>query len=162
MDPFIWWTAGAILLLLLMSAFFSGSETALTAVSRGSLHRLKDKGDPAAERALAPGGVLAVVTFHSLEDRIVKRFFRDRTGRAPKGSRYEPEVNLSAPSFETMNGGDVAPTAAEIDANPRARSARLRAARRTEAPAQPVDPQALGLPTVERRPQRGSARRRRR
>ncbi len=52
MDPFILWTAGTILLLLLMSAFFSGSETALTAVSRGSLHRLKDKGSPAAERAL--------------------------------------------------------------------------------------------------------------
>ena len=52
MDPFIWWTAGTIVLLLLMSAFFSGSETALTAVSRGSLHRLKDKGSPAAERAL--------------------------------------------------------------------------------------------------------------
>lgn len=52
MDPYIWWTAGTIVLLLLMSAFFSGSETALTAVSRGSLQRLKDKGSPAAERAL--------------------------------------------------------------------------------------------------------------
>ncbi len=111
----------------------------------------------AAERALAPGGVLAVVSFHSLEDRIVKRFFRDRTGRAPRGSRYEPEVNLSAPSFEKMKHGDVAPSDEEVAVNPRARSARLRAARRTEAQAHPIDAEALGLPRMERR---GSRRRR--
>ncbi|HYF53389.1 MAG TPA: 16S rRNA (cytosine(1402)-N(4))-methyltransferase RsmH [Salinarimonas sp.] len=91
----------------------------------------------AAERALKPGGRLAVVTFHSLEDRIVKQFLAARTGRVARGSRHvpglEPEI---APSFTALVRGPVAPSEAEVARNPRARSAKLRAAERTEAPAQ--------------------------
>ena len=89
----------------------------------------------AAERVLRPGGVLAVVTFHSLEDRIVKRFLRDRTGRAPRASRHAPAIQGPAPSFEEVTRGAQPPGDAEVAANPRARSAKLRAARRTDAPA---------------------------
>ena len=89
----------------------------------------------AAERVLAPGGRLAVVTFHSLEDRIVKNFLRDRSGGAPAGSRHVPVTAAPrAPSFETL-GKAVRPGAAETAANPRARSATLRVARRTAAAA---------------------------
>jgi len=97
----------------------------------------------AAERVLRPGGVLAVVTFHSLEDRIVKRFLRDRTGRAPRASRHAPAVEGPAPSFEAVARGPQAPGDAEVAANPRARSAKLRAARRTDAPA-PAPGPAIG------------------
>ena len=90
----------------------------------------------AAERVLLPGGRLAVVTFHSLEDRIVKRFLKERSGALPSGSRHRPAANETgpAPTFEAV-GKAVRPGAAELDANPRARSATLRAARRTTAPA---------------------------
>ncbi len=90
----------------------------------------------AAERVLLPGGRLAVVTFHSLEDRIVKRFLRDRSGALPAGSRHRPAANEAGPAatFETV-GKAVKAGAAELAANPRARSATLRAARRTGAPA---------------------------
>jgi 16S rRNA (cytosine1402-N4)-methyltransferase len=88
----------------------------------------------AAERVLAPGGRLAVVTFHSLEDRIVKQFLRDRSGLAPAGSRHMPAVKARRPSFEAV-GKAVRPSAAETAANPRARSATLRVARRTAADA---------------------------
>ena len=89
----------------------------------------------AAERVLKPGGRLAVVTFHSLEDRLVKRFLRDRSGAAPSGSRHVPQVSVAAaPSFEEV-GRAVRAGEAEIAANPRARSATLRVARRTTAPA---------------------------
>lgn len=90
----------------------------------------------AAERALKPGGRLAVVTFHSLEDRIVKRFLRDRSGAAPQGSRHLPGVPVKGPepSFEAV-GKAVRPGEAELARNPRARSATLRVARRTAAPA---------------------------
>ncbi|MCC5987007.1 MAG: 16S rRNA (cytosine(1402)-N(4))-methyltransferase RsmH [Pararhodobacter sp.] len=101
----------------------------------------------AAERALRPGGVLAVVSFHSLEDRIVKRFMQLRTGRAGGGSRHAPPQPEAAPRF-TLAGRAIAPDTAEMQANPRARSARLRIARRTEAPAGPVDRSALGLPVL--------------
>ena len=86
----------------------------------------------AAERVLAPGGRLAVVTFHSLEDRIVKNFLRDRSGQAPAGSRHLPAVAKRRPSFEAV-GKAVRPSARETAANPRARSATLRVARRTSA-----------------------------
>ena len=89
----------------------------------------------AAERVLKPGGRLAVVTFHSLEDRMVKRFLRDRSGAAPSGSRHVPQATGGpAPSFEGV-GKAVRPSEAELARNPRARSATLRTARRTAAPA---------------------------
>jgi 16S rRNA (cytosine1402-N4)-methyltransferase len=88
----------------------------------------------AAERTLKAGGRLAVVTFHSLEDRIVKSFLSVRAGRAPAGSRHAPPVAKGpAPSFELLFNGAHAASEAETAANPRARSAKLRAAVRTEA-----------------------------
>ena len=90
----------------------------------------------AAEQVLAPGGRLAVVTFHSLEDRIVKRFLKARSGDVPAGSRHRPAANEAgpAPTFEAVSRPTRAGEA-EIAANPRARSATLRSARRTFAPA---------------------------
>jgi 16S rRNA (cytosine1402-N4)-methyltransferase len=94
------------------------------------------RGLEAAERALRPGGRIAIVTFHSLEDRIVKQFFRVRSGAQGAGSRHLPEVAKTgpAPTFtavaKAVRAGD-----AELDRNPRARSATLRAAVRTAAPA---------------------------
>jgi 16S rRNA (cytosine1402-N4)-methyltransferase len=89
----------------------------------------------AAERILKPGGRLVVVTFHSLEDRIVKRFLAERAGRAPKGSRFLPEsIEVSEPSFQILNLRALTPEKGELEVNPRARSARLRAAVRLAAP----------------------------
>ena len=89
----------------------------------------------AAERALKVGGKLCVVTFHSLEDRIVKTFLSVRAGKTPAGSRHAPPVKAgAAPSFQLLFNGAQAPTDAEVAANPRARSAKLRAAERTAAP----------------------------
>jgi 16S rRNA (cytosine1402-N4)-methyltransferase len=94
-----------------------------------------EEGLEAAERALRPGGRLAVVTFHSLEDRIVKRFFRERSGGSPAGSRHRPALkDPNEPTFERV-AKPVSPTERELAANPRARSARLRSAVRTSAPA---------------------------
>jgi len=90
----------------------------------------------AAERVLAAGGRLCVVTFHSLEDRIVKSFLAVRAGRTPAGSRHAPPVRQGpAPSFQLLFNGARSPSEAEVAANPRARSAKLRAAVRTDAPA---------------------------
>jgi len=90
----------------------------------------------AAEATLSPGGRLAVVTFHSLEDRIVKAFLTERSGNAPGGSRHAPvAVETRKPSFTLAFKGAREAGEAELAANPRARSARLRAAVRTEAPA---------------------------
>ena len=100
----------------------------------------------AAERALKPGGRLVVVTFHSLEDRIVKRFIADRSGN-PAGSRFLPELQERAPTFE-KRGGAIGAGEAEIEANPRARSAKLRAAERTGAPARAEDFSIFGLPKL--------------
>ena len=106
----------------------------------------------AAEQVLAPGGVLAVVTFHSLEDRIVKRFFQHAAGRGGSGSRHLPIVQVQAePSFEIGPKQPVTPSEAEIAQNPRARSAKLRFAVRTIAPPRGLDPDLrtladLGLP----------------
>lgn len=100
----------------------------------------------AAERLLEPGGILAVVTFHSLEDRIVKRFLAARSV-PPARSRHLPEANAPAPAFEKP-GKPVSASQAEIASNPRARSARLRAARRTGAPAGEEDLNILGVPAL--------------
>ena len=88
----------------------------------------------AAEQVLKPGGRLAVVTFHSLEDRIVKRFLRTRSGAVPAGSRHLPVAADSgpAPTFDSV-GKPIKAGADELARNPRARSATLRVARRTNA-----------------------------
>jgi 16S rRNA (cytosine1402-N4)-methyltransferase len=88
----------------------------------------------AAERVLRPGGRLAVVSFHSLEDRIVKNFFAERS-KTGGGSRHLPEVKQTAPSFRLLTRKPVTPSDDEVAANPRARSAKLRAAERSDAPA---------------------------
>lgn len=89
----------------------------------------------AAERVLKTGGRLCVVTFHSLEDRIVKTFLAVRAGRTPAGSRHAPPLSPGAPpSFQLLFNGAQGPSEAEVEANPRARSAKLRAAVRTAAP----------------------------
>ena len=94
-----------------------------------------EQGLEAAERALKPGGRLAVVTFHSLEDRIVKRFLRERSGANPGGSRHRPAItDPLEPTFERV-AKPVSPSEEELARNPRARSARLRSAVRTAAAA---------------------------
>jgi 16S rRNA (cytosine1402-N4)-methyltransferase len=92
----------------------------------------------AAERVLKPGGRLVVVSFHSLEDRIVKNFFSER-GKTGGGSRHLPEVAQSAPSFRILTKRPVTAGDDEVRANPRARSAKLRAAERSDAPAFAAD-----------------------
>jgi 16S rRNA (cytosine1402-N4)-methyltransferase len=97
-----------------------------------------EAGLAAAERALKPGGRLCVVTFHSLEDRIVKTFLSVRAGKTPAASRHAPPVKAGPqPSFDLLFNGARAPSEAETAANPRARSAKLRAATRTAAPVWP-------------------------
>ena len=93
-----------------------------------------ERGLKAAEALLKPGGRLVVVTFHSLEDRIVKDFLRERSERAAQGSRHLPQEHKPPPSFRIVNQRSISPSEEEIARNPRARSARLRAAIRSEAP----------------------------
>ena len=107
------------------------------------------EGLAAAERALRPGGRLAVVTFHSLEDRIVKRFFQIASGAESNANRYAPARVEDAARFEMITKKAVAPDDEELAQNPRARSAKLRVARRTDCPARPIDPGALGLPQIQ-------------
>jgi 16S rRNA (cytosine1402-N4)-methyltransferase len=112
----------------------------------------------AAERILQPGGVLAVVTFHSLEDRIVKHFFAERTGGLGRPSRHLPDTGPpTPPSFAALTRKAVEPDEVEVAANPRARSARLRAGRRLTAAPWPVDAAALGLPHLSAAGIRGRA-----
>ena len=101
----------------------------------------------AAERALKPGGRLVIVSFHSLEDRIVKRFLADRSGRAT-GSRHMPMVEEKAAVFEPIGKGMQSATEAEAEINPRARSAKLRAAFRTAAPPAAADLSIFDLPDL--------------
>jgi 16S rRNA (cytosine1402-N4)-methyltransferase len=108
------------------------------------------RGLAAAERVLKPGGRLAVVSFHSLEDRIVKRFLKKRTGSLPNPSRHAPEVqNRAAASFVEIARGGITASAEEIDQNPRARSARLRVAERTTAQAIALDDKELAQGRLE-------------
>jgi 16S rRNA (cytosine1402-N4)-methyltransferase len=102
----------------------------------------------ASERILGEGGRLVVVSFHSLEDRIVKRFLADRSATAPSGSRHLPEQRIAPATFELLARGVVEASEAEIRSNPRSRSARLRAARRTAAPSRPLDGAAFGVPAL--------------
>ena len=107
------------------------------------------EGLQAAERALKPGGRLAVVTFHSLEDRIVKRFFQIASGTESNANRYAPAKADTTARFEMITRKAVAPDEDELAENPRARSAKLRVARRTHAPSAPIAPDLLGLPVIQ-------------
>ncbi|NTF07909.1 16S rRNA (cytosine(1402)-N(4))-methyltransferase RsmH [Agrobacterium rubi] len=101
----------------------------------------------AAERALKPGGRLVVVTFHSLEDRIVKKYFADRSDRAT-GSRHMPMVAAKSAIFDAVGKSMIAASDEEAEINPRARSAKLRAGVRTTAPARPADLSIFELPDL--------------
>ncbi|HER27063.1 MAG TPA: 16S rRNA (cytosine(1402)-N(4))-methyltransferase RsmH [Rhodospirillales bacterium] len=98
-----------------------------------------DRGLAAAEQLLAPGGRLAVVSFHSLEDRRVKNFLQSRSGLAANPSRHLPQATSRPrpPSFALIKRGAIKPGNSEISINPRSRSARLRAAERTRSPSWP-------------------------
>ena len=102
----------------------------------------------AAERALKPGGKLAVVSFHSLEDRIVKRFMQARSNSAGGGSRYAPVQETAPPAFTMPFRRAIGPDPEEEAANPRARSALLRVAIRTDAPAGSVEADVLAMPRL--------------
>jgi len=103
-----------------------------------------------AEALLKPGGRLVVVTFHSLEDRIVKRFLALRSGKLAGGSRHLPvKQQIDRPTFQIINQRPLSPSNQEIAANPRARSAKLRRGVRTDAAIPAPDFEALGLPNWE-------------
>jgi 16S rRNA (cytosine1402-N4)-methyltransferase len=102
------------------------------------IHINRELGEIEDGAMLKPGGILAVVSFHSLEDRIVKRFLATRSGAAGRPSRHRPEMAGPAPTFELVQRKPVLPAASEQADNPRARSAKLRIGRRTSAPAQPL------------------------
>ena len=101
----------------------------------------------AAERILKPGGRLVVVTFHSLEDRLVKRFFADRA-ESKQGSRHLPITDDRSLTFQMKKRGAVSASPQEAEKNPRARSAKLRWGIRTEAEAREADLSIFGLPTL--------------
>ena len=113
------------------------------------------EGLAAAERALKPGGKLAVVSFHSLEDRVVKRFLQSRAATAGGGSRHAPAEAVDAPTFTQPHRRAIGADEAELAVNPRARSAFLRLGIRTEAPARDLDSDAIALPRL---PQKGGRR----
>lgn len=100
----------------------------------------------ASERALKAGGLLAVVTFHSVEDRMVKRFIQLRAGAGGNANRYAPEAAPEEPAFERVTRKAIEASAEEVSVNPRSRSAHLRVARRTGAPAGGIAPRDLGMP----------------
>ncbi|MDO5642362.1 MAG: 16S rRNA (cytosine(1402)-N(4))-methyltransferase RsmH [Paracoccus sp. (in: a-proteobacteria)] len=113
------------------------------------------QGLAAAERVLKPGGRLAVVSFHSLEDRVVKRFLQSRAATAGGGSRHQPAARVDAPTFTQPFRRAIGADGDELARNPRARSAYLRLGIRTDAPARPLDPDAIAMPQV---PQKGARR----
>jgi 16S rRNA (cytosine1402-N4)-methyltransferase len=106
----------------------------------------------AAERVLKPGGLLAVVTFHSIEDRMVKRFFQSHGAKKTRVNRYarEEAVETDAP-FEILTRKAVGPNADELAQNPRSRSSKLRVGRRTVAPARDIAARDLSMPDVNQR-----------
>jgi 16S rRNA (cytosine1402-N4)-methyltransferase len=108
----------------------------------------------AAERALKPGGKLAVVTFHSLEDRIVKRFFQLASGSEPSANRYAPATTQPQARFTMASRKAIAADEAELALNPRSRSAKLRVGIRTDAAAKAISPADLGLPSLTRKGRR--------
>ena len=104
------------------------------------------RGLSAAEHLLKPGGRLAVVSFHSLEDRMVKRFLSERSGKASGGSRHLPAASVGpAASFDLKSRRAITASKSEMGRNPRARSAKLRAAIRTAAPAIAFDAIKAGV-----------------
>jgi 16S rRNA (cytosine1402-N4)-methyltransferase len=103
----------------------------------------------AAERALKPGGLLAVVTFHSVEDRMVKRFFQHRAGKTGRANRYAPEQEELASQFELVTRKAVGPDEDELADNPRSRSARLRVGRRTDTAPVPISAKDLSMPQLK-------------
>ncbi|EAQ27402.1 16S rRNA (cytosine(1402)-N(4))-methyltransferase RsmH [Roseovarius sp. 217] len=107
------------------------------------------EGLEAAERALRPGGQLAVVTFHSIEDRMVKRFMQLRSGGGGTGSRHAPEIEREAPQFSLKSRKAIGPDDDELAVNPRARSARLRVAVRTDVRAGRTERSQLGMPMLK-------------
>ncbi|AUM73229.1 16S rRNA (cytosine(1402)-N(4))-methyltransferase RsmH [Paracoccus jeotgali] len=113
------------------------------------------QGLAAAERALKPGGKLAVVSFHSLEDRVVKRFLQSRAATAGGGSRHAPVAEMDPPTFTLPFRRAIGADEAELAVNPRSRSAFLRVGIRTDAPARPIDGDSLALPRL---PQKGVGR----
>jgi len=120
-----------------------------------------DRGLVAAERLLRPGGRLCVVAFHSLEDRVVKTFLRQRGGAEPRGSRHRPDSSAVArtePTFRLLHRRALRPSAGEVTANPRARSARLRAAERTAAAPWPASHRPSSAAEPRRSARRGARR----
>ncbi|WP_297780224.1 16S rRNA (cytosine(1402)-N(4))-methyltransferase RsmH [uncultured Roseovarius sp.] len=107
------------------------------------------EGLEAAERALRPGGQLAVVTFHSIEDRMVKRFIQLRSGGGGTGSRHAPEIEREEPQFSLKSRKAIGPDDEELAVNPRARSARLRVAVRTDVRAGRTERSQLGMPMLK-------------
>ncbi|MBS0232405.1 MAG: 16S rRNA (cytosine(1402)-N(4))-methyltransferase RsmH [Proteobacteria bacterium] len=106
----------------------------------------------ATERILKPGGRLVVVSFHSLEDRIVKKFLTERSGKVTGSSRHLPPESIKSaePSFRLINSRPLTPSKGELEVNPRSRSARLRAAVRTNAAAWPLNFEIMGVPRHQR------------
>lgn len=107
------------------------------------------RGLMAAERVLRPGGLLAVVTFHSVEDRMVKRFLQNRAGQMGRANRYAPEIETEQAQFELVSRKAIGPDPEELDDNPRARSGKLRVARRTDAPSGDIDARAVAMPQLK-------------
>lgn len=112
----------------------------------GELYR----GLMAAERALARGGLLAIVTFHSVEDRMAKRFLQSRAGTTGNANRFAPQLDVEKPAFELLGRKAITASEFELENNVRARSAKLRLARRTDAPACDIAPKTLGMPMLRR------------
>jgi len=104
----------------------------------------------AAERVLRPGGRLAVVTFHSIEDRIVKRFLQLKSDSGGGGSRHAPAEAEREPQFTQKHRKAIGPDKDELAVNPRSRSAKLRVAERTGAAPAPADRNSLGMPQLKR------------
>lgn len=104
----------------------------------------------AAERALKTDGLLVVVTFHSVEDRMVKRFLQTRAGRKGRSNRFAPDVQREEPQFDLISRKAIVADAVELAKNPRARSAKLRIAKRTSAVAGGrLEARELGMPVLK-------------